>query len=69
MGLTICLVEVKTRGRQKWGENSFSLVWLGVEIKEKIGDFEYFPPGPTKLQSLQIGEKIGRENESSTIIT
>ena len=69
MGLTICLVEVKTRGRQKWGENSFSLVWLAVEIKEKIGGFKYFPPGPTKLQSLQIEEKIGRENESLTIIT
>ena len=52
MGPTISLVDVKTRGRQKWGENSISLVWLGVEIKEKIGGFEYFPPGPTKLQSL-----------------
>ena len=52
VGLTISLVDVKTRGRQKWGENSISLVWLGVEIKEKIGGFEYFPPRPTKLQSL-----------------
>ena len=52
VGLTICLVVVKTRGRQKWGENSFSLVWLGEEIKEKICGFGYFPPEPTKLQSL-----------------